>query len=198
MISDFIQSSGDVGYVFYDRTTALVGIHFSIAVAEEMAGRLGFPACFDFPSLSKRDLEAANRSGSGEPRTFPYQCICKAVHDFLRPISTFRVTKLEQIWPHEHQVQLDNCKKEEGLRAAAIKRGDEVKPPDVVVFDSHFMHKERHEPLDGIVGNTGKLWLTERKPSVVCSFLFTESNPRPHLSIMRVSMPSPPPQMRLS
>jgi hypothetical protein len=63
MISDLIQSSEDLGYVFYDRTTALGGIHFSIAVAEEMAGRLGFPTCFEFPSISKGDLEAADRPG---------------------------------------------------------------------------------------------------------------------------------------
>jgi hypothetical protein len=82
-IPDFIQSSGDLGYIFYDRTTALGGIHFSIAVAEEMAGRLGFPTCFDFPSISKEDWKA----GDGQPRFAPFHCICKAVHDFLRPVS---------------------------------------------------------------------------------------------------------------
>ena len=138
MISDFIQSSGDLGYIFYDRTTALGGIHFSIAVAEEMAGRLGFPTCFDFPSIKEED----RKNNDGQPRSAPFHCICRAIHVFLRPVSTFRVTQLEQIWPREHQVQLDKWNAEEGMRAAAISRGEQVKPPDVVVFDSLLMHEE--------------------------------------------------------
>jgi hypothetical protein len=144
MISDFVQSSGDVGDVFYDRTTALGSRWHTLFNSRRRRNGCSswFSYLFKFPFLSKKYFATAASSDSGQPGSIPYQTICNAVHDFLRPLSTFRVTKLEQIWPREHQIQLNNWKKEESVRALAIKRGQKVKAPDVVVFDSCLMHKD--------------------------------------------------------
>jgi hypothetical protein len=136
-ISDLIQGCGDLGYIFGRHPFNLGGVTFSVAIAEEMATPLGFPTCFPSPVCEGND-----ENGEAE---LPYIAITDAVHAFLRPVSTFRVTAIEQVWPPEHQAQLDKWKRQEGERAKAIKAGNVVPALDVVVFDSKFMHEDARD-----------------------------------------------------
>jgi hypothetical protein len=126
------QGCADLGYNFAGKPIKIAGFTFAIALAEEMASRLGFPFCYTHPVTT----------GCGTDVDSAWKLVANSVHDFLRPQSVFRVTHIDQVWPPEHQAQLDDWKRRELHRATRIRKGDKIPALEIVVFDSKFMHPE--------------------------------------------------------
>ena len=138
-------------------------LQFVILVADEVATRLAFPESFS--TTLGRCNDQAHKLGSwpfpNDWHTFNAIACCNTVQmhgavdedpatdffrlasniaDFFRPRSSFRVTKLEQVWPVIHQQLFKDWQVSEAARATLAVQGKTTPVPPVVVLDSVDLH----------------------------------------------------------
>jgi hypothetical protein len=138
-----------LGYRIKSEASADNSFHFDILIADELVHSIGL--------LDAIQLEHHRLTGPPD-RSLDY--VVSAVAAALRPVSSFRVTYNDQVWPPQHAAQLAAFKEAELIRAEAIMQGTPTTPAlNPVVFDSSFMHPETRD----IVWDLRAYWAAREK-----------------------------------
>jgi hypothetical protein len=118
----------NIGYATADYTPPCSKITFNVLVASEVAERLAFPDLFSKSSLTPPKGTSA------------WPSVLGSLHNFLRPLHTFKITDIAQVWPAAHSEAFALWCKDEAIRATAIRAGTPVPTSNVLVFDNSLMH----------------------------------------------------------
>jgi hypothetical protein len=128
-VPDLIQGLHGLDFRVNHVGKVLGGHELSVLVPDEVAARLAAASFFTWD---------AARSFAREGRSALYTAVQLALQ-FLRPLHTFRVTDIEQVWPKAHRVRFAAWKEAELLRARSIRGGTRVPPQEPCIFDADEM-----------------------------------------------------------